>query len=97
MPCLSHCLGRYITTSTAATTHFDTILCSLPSSRAKQFRDLLARKHGVDSGLAMIIKQRAKANEIDRMDLVGSVTDSDVILGKSCCPAVWTVCTVWPY
>jgi hypothetical protein len=30
--------------------------------RAKQFRDLLARKHGVDSGLAMIIKQRAKVS-----------------------------------
>jgi hypothetical protein len=31
--------------------------------RAKQFRDLLARKHGVDSGLAMIIKQRAKVSD----------------------------------
>lgn len=48
---------------------------------AKQFRDLLARKHGIDSGLAMIIKQRAKANEIDRMDLVGNVQGSDCILG----------------
>lgn len=50
---------------------------------AKQFRDLLARKYGVDSGLAMIIKQRAKANEIDRMDLVGNVQGSDCILGES--------------
>jgi hypothetical protein len=48
---------------------------------AKQFRDLLARKHGTDSGLAMIIKQRAKANEIERMDLVGNVKGSDCILG----------------
>ena len=53
------------------------------SLSAKQFRDLLARKYGVDSGLAMIIKQRAKANEIDRMDLVGNVQGSDCILGES--------------
>jgi hypothetical protein len=37
----------------------------------------------------MIIKQRAKANEIDRMDLVGSVAGCDCILGellvKACC------------
>ena len=29
----------------------------------------------------MIIKQRLKAGEIDRMDLVGSVKDCDCILG----------------
>ena len=58
-------------------------VCSSTSLSAKQFRDLLARKYGVDSGLAMIIKQRAKANEIDRMDLVGNVQGSDCILGES--------------
>ncbi len=57
-------------------------LLSTLSLSAKQFRDLLARKYGVDSGLAMIIKQRAKANEIDRMDLVGNVQGSDCILGE---------------
>ena len=60
------------------------VTCSMYycNTRAKQFRDLLARKHGVDSGMAMIIKQRAKANAIERMDLVGSVKDSDCILGE---------------
>eukprot|EP00598_Pedospumella_elongata_P010824 CAMPEP_0184990188 /NCGR_PEP_ID=MMETSP1098-20130426/31349_1 /TAXON_ID=89044 /ORGANISM="Spumella elongata, Strain CCAP 955/1" /LENGTH=394 /DNA_ID=CAMNT_0027515335 /DNA_START=23 /DNA_END=1207 /DNA_ORIENTATION=+ len=60
--------------------------------RAKQFRDLLARKYGVDSGLAMIIKQRAKANEIDRMDLVGNVQGSDCILVDDMVDTAGTLC-----
>lgn len=47
--------------------------------RAKRFRDTL-KQNGVDAGLAMIVKQRVKANEIERMDLVGDVRDSDVII-----------------
>jgi len=47
--------------------------------RAKRFRDGLSER-GVDAGLAMIIKQRTRANAVDRMDLVGSVEGSDVII-----------------
>lgn len=47
--------------------------------RAKRFRDGL-KQNGIDAGLAMIVKQRVKANEIERMDLVGDVRDSDVII-----------------
>lgn len=47
--------------------------------RAKRFRDGL-QERGVDAGLAMIIKQRIRANAIGRMDLVGSVEGSDVII-----------------
>lgn len=32
--------------------------------RAKKFREGLAHRYGLDAGLAMIIKQRAKANEV---------------------------------
>lgn len=32
--------------------------------RAKQFREGLASKFDIDAGLAMIVKQRAKANEV---------------------------------
>mmetsp|Transcript_12252 Transcript_12252/g.20329 ORF Transcript_12252/g.20329 Transcript_12252/m.20329 type:complete len:408 (+) Transcript_12252:73-1296(+) len=60
--------------------------------RAKQFRDRLLRKHEMDSGLAMIIKQRAKANEIDRMDLVGSVKGCDVILVDDMVDTAGTLC-----
>ena len=49
--------------------------------RAKQFREAMAKKHEVDCGLAMIVKQRAAANEIERMDLVGSVQGCDAIIG----------------
>lgn len=47
--------------------------------RAKRFRDGL-KNHGIDAGLAMIIKQRLKANQIERMDLVGDVSGYDVIM-----------------
>lgn len=49
---------------------------------AKQFREALSKKHDVDCGLAMIVKQRAKANEIEKMDLVGSVEGCDAIIGR---------------
>lgn len=47
--------------------------------RAKRFRDGLS-KIGVDAGLAMIVKQRTRPNEIGRMDLVGDVQGCDVIM-----------------
>jgi ribose-phosphate pyrophosphokinase len=47
--------------------------------RAKRFRDGL-KTLGIDAGLAMIVKQRIRANEVGRMDLVGDVKDCDVIM-----------------
>ena len=49
--------------------------------RAKQFRELL--NHALpehNAALGMIIKQRERAGQIERMDLVGSVDGSDVIV-----------------
>lgn len=60
--------------------------------RAKQFREALSRKHQVDCGLAMIVKQRAKANEIDRMDLVGSVDGCDAIIVDDMVDTAGTLC-----
>mmetsp|Transcript_10159 Transcript_10159/g.19499 ORF Transcript_10159/g.19499 Transcript_10159/m.19499 type:complete len:411 (-) Transcript_10159:307-1539(-) len=48
--------------------------------RAKHFRDRLKKRYHIDAGLAMIIKQRLRANAIERMDLVGNVEGMDVIL-----------------
>lgn len=39
--------------------------------RAKKFREGLAQKYDVDAGLAMIIKQRARANEVRAAALCG--------------------------
>jgi ribose-phosphate pyrophosphokinase len=50
--------------------------------RAKKFREDLSKKHDVEAGLAMIVKQRAKANQIESMDLVGCVDGCDAIIGK---------------
>jgi len=55
----------------------------IDSCRAKKFREALLKKYDMDCGLAMIIKQRAKANDIERMDLVGSVDGCDAIIGES--------------
>lgn len=55
--------------------------------RAKKFRDALQKKYDMDPSLAMIVKQRGKPGEIERMDLVGSVMDCDVIIGALRWPA----------
>lgn len=60
--------------------------------RAKQFREALSKKHEVDCGLAMIIKQRAKANEIEKMDLVGSVEGCDAIIVDDMVDTAGTLC-----
>eukprot|EP01041_Mallomonas_annulata_P003314 gene3314-6564_t len=60
--------------------------------RAKQFREALKKKHEVDCGLAMIVKQRAKANEIERMDLVGSVEGCDAIIVDDMVDTAGTLC-----
>lgn len=59
---------------------------------AKQFREALSKKHEVDCGLAMIIKQRAKANEIEKMDLVGSVEGCDAIIVDDMVDTAGTLC-----
>ncbi len=60
--------------------------------RAKQFREALKRKHDVECSLAMIIKQRAKTNNIEGMDLVGSVQDCDVIIVDDMVDTAGTLC-----
>jgi glycosyltransferase involved in cell wall biosynthesis len=60
--------------------------------RAKDFRDGLHQFYGVDSGLAMIIKQRLRANSIARMDLVGSVDGCDCIIVDDMIDTAGTLC-----
>ncbi|CAI5725284.1 unnamed protein product [Hyaloperonospora brassicae] len=62
-------------------------------ARAKKFREWLVGKHGLpNTGLAMIIKQRIKAGEIDRMDLVGQVKGSDCIIVDDMIDTAGTLC-----
>ena len=60
--------------------------------RAKKFREHLDKRHGVKAGLAMIIKQRHKPGEIERMDLVGSVNGSDVVIVDDMIDTAGTLC-----
>lgn len=60
--------------------------------RAKQFRDGLQKKYEVEASLAMIVKQRAKASEIERMDLVGTVDGCDVIIVDDMVDTAGTLC-----
>ncbi len=60
--------------------------------RAKKFREALSKKHELDCGLAMIVKQRAKAGVIETMDLVGSVEGSDAIIVDDMVDTAGTLC-----
>ncbi len=68
--------------------------------RAKQFRDKLATK-GINSNFAMIIKQRGKqtvsedgeiVTGIDKMDIIGDVKGSDVIIVDDIIDTAGTLC-----
>ena len=61
--------------------------------RAKMFRDGLSKKYEIEASLAMIVKQRAKAGEIDSMDFVGpSVVGCDVIIVDDMVDTAGTLC-----
>lgn len=59
--------------------------------RAKRFRDGL-KSVGVDAGLAMIVKQRERANQIAQMDLVGDVSGCDCIIVDDMIDTAGTLC-----
>jgi ribose-phosphate pyrophosphokinase len=61
--------------------------------RAKQFREgLNITSPAMDAGLAMIIKQRPKAGQIERMDLVGSVEGADCVIVDDMIDTAGTLC-----
>jgi ribose-phosphate pyrophosphokinase len=61
--------------------------------RAKKFKEGLAHKFDMqDIGLAMIIKQRARAGTVDRMDLVGDVEGCDCIIVDDMIDTAGTIC-----
>ena len=47
--------------------------------RAKKFADTLINKTGANVGITMIVKQRVKANEIDKMELVGNIKGKKIL------------------
>lgn len=59
-------------------------------SRAKQFKEQLRQK-GVESGFAMIIKQRAMPGVIESTNIVGEVKDRDVIIVDDLCDTGGTI------
>lgn len=61
--------------------------------RAKKFKEGLEHKYEMDDiGLAMIIKQRARAGAVESMDLVGDVKDCDCILVDDMIDTAGTLC-----
>jgi len=61
--------------------------------RAKKFKEGLAHRFDMqDVGLAMIIKQRARAGTVDQMDLVGDVNDCDCIIVDDMIDTAGTIC-----
>lgn len=61
--------------------------------RAKKFKEGLMHKYDMqDIGLAMIVKQRARAGLVDSMDLVGDVKGCDCILVDDMIDTAGTLC-----
>ena len=61
--------------------------------RAKKFKEGLSHKFDMaDIGLAMIIKQRARAGTIDQMDLVGDVDGCDCVIVDDMIDTAGTLC-----
>lgn len=61
--------------------------------RAKKFKEGLMHKYDMqDIGLAMIVKQRARAGLVDTMDLVGDVNNCDCILVDDMIDTAGTLC-----
>lgn len=60
--------------------------------RARKFQEGLLARGYRDCGIAMLIKQRLRANEIERMDLVGSVEGSDVVIVDDMIDTAGTLC-----
>ncbi|PHJ16206.1 phosphoribosylpyrophosphate synthetase [Cystoisospora suis] len=60
--------------------------------RARKFQEGLIARGYRDCGIAMLIKQRLRANEIESMDLVGSVAGSDVIIVDDMIDTAGTLC-----
>ncbi|KAF8822043.1 phosphoribosylpyrophosphate synthetase [Cardiosporidium cionae] len=60
--------------------------------RAGKFQEGLISRGHTDCGIAMIIKQRIRENEINRMELVGNVDGSDVIIVDDMIDTAKTLC-----
>lgn len=61
--------------------------------RAKKFKERLEQKYEMtDLGLAMIVKQRARAGTVDQMDLVGDVKGCDCIIVDDMIDTAGTLC-----
>lgn len=58
--------------------------------RSKQFLDTL-QFHGIPAQLAVIVKQRKEAGTVEKMDLVGNVQGSDVIIVDDLCDTAGTL------
>ena len=60
--------------------------------RAKSFAEILISKTGANIGLTMIIKQRVKANEVAKMELVGNVKDCECVIIDDMIDTAGTLC-----
>lgn len=61
--------------------------------RAKSFAEILSNKTHANVGLTMIVKQRIRANEVAKMELVGNVKDQDCIIIDDIIDTAGTLCT----
>ena len=60
--------------------------------RAKSFAEILGNRTNANIGLTMIVKQRVKANEVAKMELVGNVKGCECIIIDDMIDTAGTLC-----
>lgn len=60
--------------------------------RAKSFAEMISSRTGSNVGLTMIVKQRVKANEVAKMELVGNVKNQECIIIDDIIDTAGTLC-----
>ena len=94
---VNHMDGKYLFVPTIKTLGLDNLVLVSPDAgggkRVKHFRDLILRKYDVDLPIVFMDKTRKKANEIDKMVVIGDVLGKRAIIIDDMADTCGTLCT----
>lgn len=92
-----HMDGKYLFAPTIKSLGLDNLVLVSPDAgggkRVKHFRDLILRKFNVDIPMVFMDKTRKKANEIDKMMIIGDVRGKRAIIVDDMADTCGTLCT----
>lgn len=92
-----HMDGKYLFVPTIVSMGLKNLVLVSPDAgggkRVKHFRDLILKKHNVDIPIVFMDKTRKKANEIDKMSIIGNVSGKRAIIIDDMADTCGTLCT----